>query len=385
MNNNPIILFFMPQLGGGGAEINAIRIANHLPAHGFKPVFAICRSGGKYEKFVSRTVDIRVLDTGNINSCTLRLARSIRPLRRFIKETNPSLLCPIMDHVCLAALAARRGIVEKPPIVLNIQNSLKGKLINNKGLRQKLQLELIKRMFPSADSAIALSKGVANDLCSIVPSLENRTKIIPNAIDIDLVEPNNNSKTNHLQLKGPEQGSLIVACGRLVEQKGFTYLLQAFANLPNSYKAHLWILGEGPLENQLKRQATVLQCFERVKFLGFQPNPRAYMQMADVFVLSSLWEGFGNVIVEAMSTGVPVVATNCPHGPSEIIESGVNGLLVPPANQDALKNAIGEILNNKKLRERLSQEGQKRSKDFLANRIAMQYAEEFRTIITKNQ
>jgi len=105
------------------------------------------------------------------------------------------------------------------------------------------------------------------------------------------------------------------------------------------------------------------------------------MAAADLFVLSSLWEGFGNVIVEAMACGLPIIATDCPYGPSEIIEDGVSGLLVPPANSEVLAKAICQVLTNPSLRKKLTENGLRRAKDFDASTIAAAYGAMFESLV----
>jgi glycosyltransferase involved in cell wall biosynthesis len=159
----------------------------------------------------------------------------------------------------------------------------------------------------------------------------------------------------------------------LVKQKGFSHLIDAFVLLRKVIPAHLWIIGEGELRQELEAKVACLGLGNCVRLLGFQSNPYKFMAAADVFALSSLWEGFGNVIVEAMACGVPVVASDCLHGPAEIITNGVNGLLVPPSDDQALSRAMLRVLTDQALRERLSANGRARAEDFQARTIASAY------------
>jgi len=111
----------------------------------------------------------------------------------------------------------------------------------------------------------------------------------------------------------------------------------------------------------------------RVRFLGFCPNPYAYMARADLFVLSSLWEGFGNVLVEAMASGTAVISSDCPYGPAEIIEDGVSGCLVAPGDATALATKIEQVLGDEQLRARLVEGGLRRARDFNGDSIADQW------------
>lgn len=384
MPNQPEVMFFLPHLGGGGAEMNAVRVSLYLKQYGFTPSFAVCRGNGSYERFLPKTTKVHTLDTGHINSSTLRLIRGIRPLRKLVEEKSPAILCPVLYLPSLVALMATRKMARKPKVVLSIQNSLEAKLLYKKGLglRSKVEFSLIKQFYPNADLVISLSQGVAKEVNELIPNLKNKTTVIHNAGKVSTEEHDQELNDSPIISK-PFNIKIIVACGRLVEQKGYPYLLKAFAEILNKQHAHLWILGEGPMKKTLLNLSQDLKISDHIKFLGFQNNPQLYMQMADVFVLSSLWEGFGNVIIEAMAMGTPVVATNCPHGPSEIIDNEINGILVPPADEIALANAIYRVLTNDTLRNTLSLRGLERSNDFTANKIAQKYADVFSNLLTE--
>ncbi len=137
--------------------------------------------------------------------------------------------------------------------------------------------------------------------------------------------------------------------------------------------SRLVILGDGGKRSNLEKLARQLGIERQVTFLGFQTNPFKYLARSDIFVLSSLWEGFALVIVEAMACGIPVISTRCPSGPDEIITDGVNGLLVPVADETALAEAILRLLKDKKLAVKLAQAGTKRAEDFAITKIIKQY------------
>jgi len=148
--------------------------------------------------------------------------------------------------------------------------------------------------------------------------------------------------------------------------------------------AVLWILGEGPDRPALEQQIADLSLGDSVRLLGFRDNPYSYMASADLFVLSSIFEGFGNVVAEALACGTAVVATDCPYGPSEIITDGVSGLLVPPRDPAALAEAIVRVLTDPELRSALAQEGKRRSRDFTAETISGQYAKVFEDVLHRS-
>lgn len=283
-----------------------------------------------------------------------------------------------MPPSALALLAAIRRSRHKPKVALSIQCTLNQQNSGAVALLDKVERRLVCRMFPQADHVIALSQGVADDVAAAVPALRSRIDVVHNVglplpAQIAVPEPN---------VIPPKPGRIrYLACGRLVEQKGYPYLFEAFARVVKEQDAELHILGKGPLQGKLEVQAEKLGVAGRVYFLGFRANPFLHMRAADVFVLSSLWEGFGNVIVEAMAMGTPVISTDCPHGPNEIITNGVNGLLVPPGDAAALARAMLRLADDASLRERLAQAGQLRAQDFSADRIAGEFAAVLRKLV----
>jgi glycosyltransferase involved in cell wall biosynthesis len=378
MNVLPEVMFFLPHLGGGGAEMNAVRVASALRQFGFRASFAVTRGPGRFEQFLDPDTPVITLRTGSIHSSTLRLVRAIRPLRKLIEERRPAIVCPVMEVPSIAALLATRRIANPPKVILSIQNSLIAKFATWPGILPKIHFALLKKIYPSADHVVALSSGVAREVEQFVPPLRGRISVIHNA---GLPAGTAAAGVTAADARPAPGGKLIVACGRLVDQKGYPFLLRAVADVARTDEVFLSILGEGPLRQSLTELAESLGIADRVQFLGFRDEPLPYMRAADVFVLSSLWEGFGNVIVEAMAVGTAVVATDCEHGPAEVITNEVNGLLVPPADERALADALRRVLRDDELRGRLAAEGLRRGSDFSPDHVARQYAEVFTNVL----
>ncbi|MCG8345898.1 MAG: glycosyltransferase [Chlorobiales bacterium] len=142
----------------------------------------------------------------------------------------------------------------------------------------------------------------------------------------------------------PGEPPVILGVGRLVQQKDFPLLIRAFSRLRKRREARLMILGEGPLRPELEALVETLDLKKDISLPGFIANPYAYMRCSALFILSSRWEGFGNVLVEAMACGTPVVSTDCPSGPSEILENGKWGRLVPVGDVNAMAFAMESAL-----------------------------------------
>lgn len=372
------VLFFLPRLGGGGAEMNAVRLASGLLEAGIKPVYAVARGPGSYAEFLPDEVEVVVFDTGRINSSTLRLIRSMKLLSKLIDLRKPNVLCPVMISPALVALSAARMATHKPLKVLSIQNSLSVSHEKNADLRNRFELTLLRKNFPSFDSVISLSSGVANDLIRIVPQLKNKIEVIPN---VGLPLPNQVASALSIPKKSIVPCNKILACGRLTQQKDYPTLLRAFSLLRGN-DLRLQILGSGDLLKSLKSLVIELGLSDKVDFLGFQSDPFSYMREADIFVLSSRWEGFGNVLVEAMSMGTAVVSTDCPHGPGEIISDGDTGLLVPVGQYKVLATALQRLIDDPTLRNKLAKAGQVCAQDYSAKTIGAKYAAHFRALTT---
>jgi glycosyltransferase involved in cell wall biosynthesis len=197
----------------------------------------------------------------------------------------------------------------------------------------------VRKLFPQADRIIAISHGVGEDVLRQGGCEPSQLFVIHNpAVDADL-EKRALEPPGHPWLVdgGPP---VVLGVGRLVPQKDFETLLRAFARVRAEMPARLLILGEGREHERLRELAAGLGLGADVDLPGFDPNPVSAMARAGTFVLSSAWEGFGNVVVEALATGCPVVSTDCPSGPGEILDGGRFGRLVPVGDAEALAEAL---------------------------------------------
>jgi glycosyltransferase involved in cell wall biosynthesis len=221
--------------------------------------------------------------------------------------------------------------------------------------------------YARADGIVAVSDGVADDLAALTgldrASITRIYNPLPPAIEaLARAEP----EVNEYLADRPT----VLAAGRLVREKDFSTLLHAFAMLRDQRRVQLVILGDGPERQRLLALARSLDLEDDVHFPGFVVNPYPYMRRASVLAVSSIAEGFGNVIVEALACGTPVVSTRCPGGPAEILANGAYGRLVPVGDVGAMARALGDTLDAPRparLKERAS--------EFMLDRIASQYLE----------
>lgn len=287
-----------------------------------------------------------------------------RRLRRYLARRAPSALLGAGHRANLLAARQAGGDTR---IVLGIHNTLTPGLWRHNPPRRWSRLRTLRRWYPHADAIICVSQGVADDFRRLVPDAEDRIHIRYNPI----ASPDTEAALPLHPWLTESTTPVILGVGRLTTQKGFDTLIRAFAQLHQQPQPRLLILGEGPERSALEALAAHLDVAERVALPGFVPNPRAQMAAASVFVLASVWEGFGNVLVEAMSVGTPVVATDCPSGPREILVDGTYGPLVRVGDIKALAAAISGQLVEPTPAMRL----RARAANFTPERVAASYLE----------
>ncbi len=203
----------------------------------------------------------------------------------------------------------------------------------------------IRIFYPWADEIVTVSNGVADDFASITGLRRERIQVIYNPVVTPEILEKAEEPLNHPWFT-PGEPPVILSVGRLAKQKDYPTLIRAFALVHRECPARLMILGEGEERPKLEALIQELGLDDDVSLPGFVDNPYAYMSRAAVFVLSSAWEGFGNVLVEAMAVGTPVVATDCPSGPAEILGGGKWGKLVPVGDIEKIAKAIIETLED---------------------------------------
>ncbi len=218
---------------------------------------------------------------------------------------------------------------------------------------------LTKMAYQDAESMIVVSNGEKEDLLENFGLKDKKVEVVYNPLNHAMISEMSKDDPG-ISIDGP----VIVTASRLVHQKGLDILLRAFRIVRSSVPSKLVIIGDGDKRGELMNLSRSLKLEEDVIFLGAQLNPYKYMKMATVFCLASRYEGFGNVIPEAMITGAPVVVTDCPSGPAEIVDNGEYGLLVPPEDPNAIADALIKVLSDSKLRDTLSNLSLKRAQGF---------------------
>jgi len=360
------ILIIYPSLEFGGIERTTINLLKNIK----RVHTAVVLHRRTEHHFSGINCKIyRFEDFGAFNP-TLSI-RSIYAYSKAVKKVsvleNSDIVVGIMQFAPIYACCAKDFFFMKSKVVISYRGAVSVFLKQFPSFGRWAKF-LVHYSIRRSSNIIVPSEGVKRDLIEHFGASELRTKVIYNGIDLNSVR-NSGKETIELKKDCPW---ILTSC-RLSPQKDFLTLLKAFRIVRNSGRANLLIIGEGPQRKQILSWAKELLLHDDVVLLGFQGNPFKYVAKSDVFVLSSFVEGFGNVIVEAMALGVPVVSTDCPSGPGEIIEHGKNGFLVPVGDHRTMAQYILNILNDKGLRERLSDEGLKRAERFSALKMALEY------------
>jgi glycosyltransferase involved in cell wall biosynthesis len=254
-----------------------------------------------------------------------------------------------------------------------------GAMIDNEsatGLLRALQTFAVRTAYRHADRVVAISDGVGHALSRRFGLDPARVSTIHNSVDLDAVKVRALEVPPNLPVV-----PFLVGAGRLVAQKGFDVLIRAFAAAAAMRPLALIILGDGPERTALIELTRAIGVDQRVLFPGFVENPWSYFARSAAFVCSSRWEGFGNVIIEAMACGVPVVATDCDFGPREVIRQTQSGLLVPVEDVDSLSKAITSVLDNRDLARQLAEGAQRRAQDFDVANMTHAYERLFRELM----
>ncbi len=387
MTNRKIkLLFFHDNLEGGGGEKVIVTLLNHLDRNKFNPSLVLTEKKGVFLDKVRKDVKISSLMKNNILRDERFLTRGFRYLQRvynvckIINSEKPDIVMSISNTLGPMTIFAKL-FARKTKVIIGVQNHVTLGLEESPDIKDKF---FLKRVIPTllyigyrmADKAICASKGVGEDVNKNFGMPKDKIIVIYNPLDIDEINKLKNEKIYEDWFKN--NNLKIISVGRLHHQKGYRYLLNAFKLVrENGIGADLIILGEGIEKVNLKNLVKNLGLEDYVIFGGFKENPYKYMKNSDIFVLSSIWEGFGIVVAEAMACDVPVVATRCPSGPDEIVTNNVNGILVPVKDEKALADAIINLLKDKNKTKRLVKEGIKRADNFKVKKIVERYEKVF--------
>lgn len=326
------ILLVLPSLERGGGERVLLQLARSFLAAGREVHIAALLGGGPLRSHVAEGATLHELVDPNDATKGFALARRALPkLVSLLRSIQPQAVLSTMTGTNLLTVLACKRSHSRARLVLREASSL----INAGGFFKQ---KAMRWLYRHADMIVAVSRGVAQDLRSLgIPN--DQIRVIHNPVDRE--------RLNYLAGIGPVLPSLdgepyVIALGRLTEAKDYSTLLRAYAASRLRQSHRLVIVGDGEEYAKLERAVHELEIADRVLLAGALDNPFPVLAGAAMLVLSSRWEGYPNVLLEALALGVPVVATDCRHGPRELLGGGCRGRLVPVGDSIALAHAMDE-------------------------------------------
>lgn len=340
-SNRPDITIFLMWVGGGGKETVVWHLARGFVDAGYRVDLVLGNAASEYRYKIPSCVRIVDLKTHGYLRTTVKLGLYL--LRR-----RPRVLFSTLPFSAIPAIAARTLTLSRCRVVVRVCNNLARRFAHERAAFPRSVRWALRYLPRLAHGVVACSAGVADEISGITGIARDRIHVLYNPAITAEMPAKGAEPVEHEWLSNRTDGALprpvVLGVGRLARQKNFSLLVRAFAEVRRDIDAKLLILGEGPERPRLERLVEALGLENDVAFPGYVANPYAYMARASVFVLSSSWEGFANVIAEALAMGAPVVSTDCPSGPSEVLDGGRYGVLVPVDDAAAMADGIRRVL-----------------------------------------
>lgn len=326
----------MPSFGDGGVERMLVHLAGGLVREGLEVDFLTAANGQPYLDRLAPDVTRVALSRNSLFGVQPRLVRYLRAAR-------PDFVLCGKDRAGRAALLARRLSGHDFRLVMRAGTTVSERLAHRGAWTRLRDRALIRATCRAAAAVVGNSRGVVDDITTVAGLTPERVHLIRNPVITSDLETLAAQAVEHPWF-ADDAPPLILAIGGLRRQKGFDTLIEAFARLRARRECRLVILGRGHLEASLMRRAAELGVADDLALPGFDPNPYRYLARASLFVLSSRWEGSPNALTEALALGTPVVATDCPSGPREILDGGHVAPLVPVGDAPAMAEAMDRVL-----------------------------------------
>ena len=377
---NKKIAIFLSSFRAGGGERNLVNLANGFADLGFKVDMPVIKPVGQYKEQVKEGINIIDLNVG-------RIIFSIPKIISYLKKNKPDILIATDEFTHIISLVSKKIARVETKVVFRMGNMFSILFSQYKGFKQGFLIPFItKRIYKYSDIFIANSFGVADDISKVFKIPKDKIKVIHNPKSVEEIKRMGKEKTGHIWLDNKDL-PVILFVGRLRVQKDIPTLMKAFKEVRKNVPSRILFVGIGREQKKMEELAKELGVREDVDFFGFSENSYSFMTKADVFVTTSIWEGFSNSLQEAMVCGVPVVATDCSSGPREMIapdtdllyrmdegiEYGKYGILVPMGGVKETSEAVQKLLSDKGLREKYSGLSLMRGEDFDSKKILNQY------------
>jgi glycosyltransferase involved in cell wall biosynthesis len=328
---SPLALF-IPTLGGGGAERTMLNLAQGFSDYGIVTDLVVANAKGPYAMEIPESVNLIDLKSSRVFTCIPRLVS-------YLRSRKPFAIISTLTHANFITVFSRAFSRVPSKVIVREANTLSEAVGNSKSIKMKLMPLLVMWSYSRADRIIAVSDGVADDLSMILGIDRGKITVISNPVVSDPLFSKVDEPLQHAWFEDSAP-PVILAVGRLEPVKDYITLIKAFDLVRKSRQARLIILGEGSERKRLEEFVNSLSHAEDISMPGFVNNPFNYMAKASLFVLSSLYEGLPNVLIQAMACGCQIVSTDCKSGPREILDGGRYGYLVPVGDDRAMANAI---------------------------------------------
>lgn len=332
------ITFLIASLSGGGSEGLCVNLANNLAQKGWDVNLIVLNMvNSVYHDRLSENVNFVVLDTKHALYSPYKLAK-------YLLTTKPKKILVFTYELTVITILIKKLLGIKLTLIARNRNTMTHVQNRPGGFWVKLVVNpLVKKFYRNADHIINQCEGMRDDLLSIYPEIADKTSVIYNPIN-GIIE--SHAKTEKLSNQSSQE--YILCVGRLDRQKAFHFAIKGFAKITQDFpKLRLKIVGKGLLENELKSLAAELGVQDKVDFEGFKKNIIPYYLEAKITLLTSLYEGFPNVLVESIALGTPIVAFDCQSGPKEIVLDSINGHLALYKDVDSLSEKLKIAIDTK--------------------------------------
>jgi len=331
VSTNKKIALFVPTLRGGGAERIMINLARGFIQLGID-VDLVVRAEGIFISDVPDSVRL-------INLHTERMLTTLPRLIQYLRREKPDAMLSAIEHTCIAALIAAQIAKVNTRMIVTVHNTLSLNRNENLSIARFVMPMLMKKLYPKANAIVVVSEAARDDFLRNFRLNRKKVSVIYNPVVTPELFEKAKQPSTHPWLS-QDSPPVILGVGRLTKQKDFTTLIRAFALVCNQQPAKLIIIGEGNERKKLEQLSINLRVSKDVDIHGFVENSFSYMANAAVFVLSSAWEGLPTALIEALAIGTPIVSTDCPSGPREILKNGEYGSLVSIGDENQIAQSI---------------------------------------------
>ncbi|EMA26359.1 glycosyltransferase [Haloarcula argentinensis] len=339
-SDRPLLAFFIPDLSVGGAEQVAITIMNGLAERGYDIDLLLSRANGELRSELSERVSIVELPPSKTPA--VGVAAHLPALISYLHRQKPAALFPHLEHPSIVCLIINR-LLDAETTVIPTQHSAFGHEVEATS-KDRIVERIVPRLYPASDRIISVSEGVADSLVEQTPVDRDDVSVLHNPVDVERIRERASQPVDHRWVEDSDR-DVVLFVGRHAGQKNLDGWVGAFERVVDKNpNARAIIAGKGQCRDDVMATVERRGLSDVVSLPGYVDNPYRYMAKADTFLLSSQYEGLPTVLIECLSVGCPIVSTDCPSGPREILSDGEFGTLVPVGDVDRLADAVCDTL-----------------------------------------